>query len=539
MAHFIRAALGAIVILAGGGALAQEPAAVLKGIQEEFATVARHRDLPAIREADRILGKMAALREAPEKVREEACLFLARIVGDSDGSEQLFRLRATALRWIGVLADHPARVDFLISVAERAGGTSFPELQGLDLFAERALGEIAGDRLLRQLTRRVEDKNDAVVRAVLGGLGRLEGDRWGALGVAVVPRLVALAAHREAEMRSRAVRVLGRVPDARTLSPLLHAIQDKDPLVRLAAAEALGRKLDRPGGEAMLARLLEDPVARVREEAAIAFRRAGGRSAVPVLIARLAKEPLRVRGAIGTTLEELTGADLGESPQAWERWLTSARAAGTVFAAGGRGARSGSSRYAVTYYGIPVLSDRLVFILDVSGSMEFSTEGRSSLRRLQVAQRELVKALQSLDARTDFNIVTFAASVDVWKRGGLMKADKENVRAAVSFVESRRGAGGTNSYEALQATFEGFPAADTFCFLSDGSPTVGRTTVQDRIVREVHEWNRLRGVRIHTIALLSGEAPSPMLAVQDDKSDAARFMESLAQETGGTFVRRS
>ena len=51
--------------------------------------------------------------------------------------------------------------------------------------------------------------------------------------------------------------------------------------------------------------------------------------------------------------------------------------------------------------------------------------------------------------------------------------------------------------------------------------------------------NRFRKIRINTIALLRGEIPMVgMIAPRlHDEEEAARFLERLAEEHGGEFVR--
>jgi HEAT repeat protein len=539
----VRTTLAALLLaLAGAGGAAQEPAAVLEEVQRQYEALGKHRDLVGVRLADRALERLATLAAAPERVREDACLFLERILRQPDSTDLYFRLRVTAARVIGLLSGHPARTETLVKLATRPGSSSADD--GLDVFVERALGQVRTAAQVAWLLDRLDGTDRAALRLALGGLARMETEGHFGIVRPHVHRILALAADDDPEIRCRAVLLLGRVADDATLPALLRAGQDAEMPVRLAAAEALGHKLDRPGVDAVLARCLEDPSARVREEAVIAFRRAPDRGVIPVLVGRLAREPLRLRAAIAETLKAITGLDFGPEAKPWEEWMVSARAAKRLFDAGPDRPPGGRSRYANTYYGLPVLSDRILFVIDVSGSMAFHVAGRGvsgqkgNTSRLEVARAELSRTLKSLDSRTEFNILVFSDSVLPWKRRGLLKGTKDNLAVAQQFVAGLRASGGTNSYGALEEAFRDFPTIDTVYFLSDGSPTVGPTFVHERILLAVHRWNRLRGVRIHAIALLAGDAPTPDLAVQDDEDDAARFMAALARETGGTYLRR-
>ncbi|MEM6365875.1 MAG: hypothetical protein AAF745_15715, partial [Planctomycetota bacterium] len=56
------------------------------------------------------------------------------------------------------------------------------------------------------------------------------------------------------------------------------------------------------------------------------------------------------------------------------------------------------------YYGIEIYAKRLLFVIDRSGSMNQSTSGT---RRIDLAKRELIIALEGLDERCQFGILVF------------------------------------------------------------------------------------------------------------------------------------
>lgn len=64
------------------------------------------------------------------------------------------------------------------------------------------------------------------------------------------------------------------------------------------------------------------------------------------------------------------------------------------------------------------------------------------------------------------------------------------------------------------------PEVDTIYLLTDGYPSVGTIVDGNQLADEVRRWNRLRGIRIHTIAL-------------GGKSD---FLERLAKDSGGDSI---
>lgn len=513
---------------------AQEPATLLSDVEREFAAVSKRRDLPSIRQSDRILERLRALADAPGDVRDAACKLLFPLITRPDKEELVFRRRVTAVRLFALLSGSRKQTERLFALAFKKA----PALRDLDYFIERALAGVRGPAQVAFLREQLRGDRRDRLRVALGALARLRRDEHLAMLAPAFDRVGVLAQHDDPELRARAVRLLGRIPDTRAPASLLEASRDEEALVRLAAAQALGRKLGVAGVDAILGRLLLDPVARVREEAVIAFGHAKDRSVVPLLVGRLHKEPLRIRSAIARTLHRLTDRELGPNPRPWQDWMKAVKASGKAPTDGE--ATHPPPRYAkpkkpAHYYGLPILSDRMVFVLDVSGSMNIDT-GAPDTTRLLHAQRELVKALQSLDERSHFNVVTFSSSVSALSKRRLVPATPKNIIAAIRFVRRQHPGGWTNSHGVLELVFSRFKSIDTIYFLSDGSPTAGKTTVQPRILRAVHDWNRVRGVRVHTIALLMGQTLNPFVLKYDDKPDARQFMHTLARETGGTAI---
>jgi hypothetical protein len=112
---------------------------------------------------------------------------------------------------------------------------------------------------------------------------------------------------------------------------LLHALADKEPARRAAAAHVLGTAV--PGQRPAVRRLLADPEALVRFRAASALVRARDKAAVPALIALLGEGPAplmyraedllcRVAGAGGAPAALGAGdeADRRRCRAAWDQW---------------------------------------------------------------------------------------------------------------------------------------------------------------------------------------------------------------------------
>jgi uncharacterized protein YegL len=187
-----------------------------------------------------------------------------------------------------------------------------------------------------------------------------------------------------------------------------------------------------------------------------------------------------------------------------------------------------------SYYGIPIAESGVVFLLDVSGSMENKDEGKgtSLLRRgtekatellrrtplghtraggavadraisettkLGAARRELFKALRTLSGLTEFTIITFGSEVKEWP-GGLQKAQGGALASAESYALLLHAEGDTPMAEALDLAFAK-PRIRTIFLVSDGRPTTGE------VLAKVQQIQSQRGeeVVINTVGIGSDQ----------------------------------
>ena len=198
--------------------------------------------------------------------------------------------------------------------------------------------------------------------------------------------------------------------------------------------------------------------------------------------------------------------------------------------------QGGGTVAGVRYYGFPVRSHRVVFVLDVSRSMGWND-------RLDTAKDELEKTIKELPAATMFSIVAYADKIYAWK-DRLTPAKPANVRNALNWIRARKAMerdwhrfgdhGGTNSHGALVRAFQ-FEDVDTIFFLTDGHPTTGQIVDPELILAHVRRKNQYLDVRIHGIALTRGEPPAAF-AGRENRDTATAFMERLADENNGEFI---
>ena len=169
------------------------------------------------------------------------------------------------------------------------------------------------------------------------------------------------------------------------------------------------------------------------------------------------------------------------------------------------------------------------FVLDTSGSMREAgrlpdgTQGS----RLSFLQKEMSEVLANHIAPTDqFEIITFSSGVSPINQKLVAGTDKNRSRAS-QIVASTTPNGGTVSTMHSRPRFH-FMAS----MLSIYSPMVCPLPVEQLDTRRIREavlgWNALKGIPLHTVALLTGRAGSKEL-------EASRFMFELAQQNRGQF----
>ena len=296
---------------------------------------------------------------------------------------------------------------------------------------------------------------------------------------------------------------------------------DRDLALRLAAVAALTR---RPGEEALTAllELLGDESHLVRAAAARALAPRRALRSVPALVAVLEGDTLRVREIAREVLVELTAVDHGATGTRWRAWwdaegatLTLPDAPDAAATNALREARLGQGPTQAAFFGIPLGSDRVCFVIDTSGSME----GRvySGGTRLAAAVDELAAALDGFPVGGRFNLIFFAGRVRAWKPS-LVEMDARRLTQAHRFAQAQRAKGGTALHDGLLAALED-EEVDTIVVLSDGQPTAGRITDPEDILADVRHRTRLRGVVVHCVAL----------------NFRSELMAGLAAATGGTY----
>ena len=429
---------------------------------------------------------------------------------------------------------------------------------------ERVLSEFRTEPPIARVAELLGKSKKTPVR--VGLLHAIAEGGYGTAADAVEP----LLEDQRPEVRRAALVTWAALRGGDAVEALLALVEDKDDAVRSAALDALAGIGSSAVVPAAIANL-DHGSWPVRASAISALAKVRSRDSIAPLIERLGKEEGRLQEDIGEALDAITGKSLGRRLSAWESFwerfgdeyqipTDEELAAMRASRAASRRAYGEGEPGSVSYHGIETPSRSILFVIDVSGSMEqevvdrerYADGGYPSFRRIDIVKTELARTIDHLEPYVRFNVLTFATELRFWKKG-LVPANPLYRSSAVEFVSKLDAIGGrslegrgpaaalvaadmaagkTNTYGALMAALgvdgrrskkKAKPDAwvDTIFFLSDGRPSVGEYIDTDDIRAEVRRENETRRIVIHTLAIGEFERG---------------FMKSLALESGGVYV---
>jgi hypothetical protein len=204
------------------------------------------------------------------------------------------------------------------------------------------------------------------------------------------------------------------------------------------------------------------------------------------------------------------------------------------------------------FAGIALTGRRVVFLVDMSGSMELVDENTEAKEKWSGVRETLTKIMRSLPDLEKFQVILFATNVSYLLANENRWLDYDPVTSSATVAEALakiKPKGNTDMYKAFQAAFRFRDAGlDTIYLFSDGLPNVGYplTAEQTRTLKETErseilskyirrtlktDWNRsVPGrdrVRINAVGFFY-ESP-----------DVGAFLWALAREHDGSFVGMS
>ncbi|XP_040603740.1 inter-alpha-trypsin inhibitor heavy chain H4 isoform X2 [Mesocricetus auratus] len=172
---------------------------------------------------------------------------------------------------------------------------------------------------------------------------------------------------------------------------------------------------------------------------------------------------------------------------------------------------------------LPTMPKNVIFVIDKSGSM--------SGRKIQQTREALIKILNDLSPKDQFNLIEFSWKATQWTPS-LVEATEENLKRATEYASKIRAHGGTNINDAMllavklldssnQAELLPGGSVSLVILLTDGEPTEGETN-PDSIRRNVQE-------------AVNGQYSVFCLGFGFDVHYP--FLEKLAQDNGGLARR--
>jgi len=365
--------------------------------------------------------------------------------------------------------------------------------------------------------------------------------------------LIDLLDDRNGDVRAKALTALARVGREADLEAVIRLLEDSETKVRVAAVEAIigilthAQNNTPSAAERALAAViprLHDTAWPIQDATLFMMEHVRSKTSIPILIDFLEEitsntesyRELIVQKTL-ETLRSLTGNKILESdPGKWRAWWNESRSTFQLSAAPLPHIK-GYQLDVPYFFNIPVNSDFIYFILDISGSMRAqltTASGNTSgvfASKIDRARKELLKALSSLDPSVRFNIVLFNDTVMEFSDHPVALTDNALKKAEIFFNEAQI-EGGTNIFDALDSAlqiksmglvdlFGDNLQFDTIFLLSDGVPTAGDVINPEEILRIITEANQLSKIKINTIYL--GDIPS-------------RFMRELAEKNFGRHI---
>jgi hypothetical protein len=352
---------------------------------------------------------------------------------------------------------------------------------------------------------------------------------------------------------------------------LLDLVKDKDSYARGMAASGLGEHRAMDALDPLLS-LLDDKAWLVQSAALSALPRLADKEAlkkiVPKLIDFLENVSGRLRVDCSECLRRITGRNFGRDPKVWRQWWDDGCPDSTPKADGDPDKPAepkpayANQDETPHFYGMPVLSNRVVLVLDISLSMYDPIDiDKDRLRqetsrrkpvvtgekkddkdksadedhgydipwwkvktRLDLAKYQTINLVSQLREDQSFEIITFSKEVTHWM-GKIVPATAVNKQKAIAMLETVKPEDATNTWGAIAATFDMIDVnkkgegtgPDEMYLMTDGAPSLGDIVDSNQILEATLQLCKVKPLRINVIG------------IGVDLS----FLRKLARDTGG------
>ena len=251
--------------------------------------------------------------------------------------------------------------------------------------------------------------------------------------------------------------------------------------------------------------------------------------AVPVLIEGLSvwidrrergNGSRRIEHELLRELERRSGRRIGLHPERWSSWWK-LKSSGQLVEPTGDGPER---RTEAGFFGLRPVTDRMVFVIDASGSMTtpFGPIGKT---RYGEAVDQMLDFLRELGPKARFRVVLFSSELDVWQER-LQPATESNLKSAQRWLLYHQPRGGTFLQPAIEEVLRldkqgqvdlGRLEADSVIVLCDGDTAEGPQWIRPLLARA----NDDACLAFHCVQIGTGGDGS---------------LETLAEDSGGDFV---
>jgi hypothetical protein len=203
------------------------------------------------------------------------------------------------------------------------------------------------------------------------------------------------------------------------------------------------------------------------------------------------------------------------------------------------------------FEGIALTGRRVLFLVDVSGSMDLLDDKTPDKNKWPGVCDTLVRVMRSLPNLEKYQIILFSDKLvsPLGSAGQWLDYDANSADRAGEELRKIKPAGNTNIYAALDAAFRfRSQGLDTVYLFSDGLPNLGEglTTEQQRTMTETQRTQHLSQVVRNALKNTwnRGDAGRPKVRINTigffyESPEVGAFLWALARENDGSFVGMS
>ena len=206
------------------------------------------------------------------------------------------------------------------------------------------------------------------------------------------------------------------------------------------------------------------------------------------------------------------------------------------------------------FAGITLTGRRVVFLVDMSGSMEYLDDNTPAPQKWVAVRETVAKIMRSLPDLRKFQVVAFSNSAifPLGNSGDWFDYDaKTSADLVFKTLAAVKPNGGTNMYSAMEAVFRmRSQGLDTIYFCSDGIPNIGVGVTPEEIksgkLTDIEVGSRL-GAAVRKKLKTDWNRPldgKPRVHINTvgffyESPDVGAFLWALARENDGSFVGMS